>query len=288
MRVTTAPARPGVRALAFAACVAAMGFASGGLGGCSRGGAACPPGTKGTQCRWERERRASQNHSQTSLEADFAAEQEPLGQGGVWGNVERVLMRGQEALAQGYVGEEIMNALVGVCDVAPQVQDTDHGLAWSCPLAEPITMYGGSFDLEVGEHGIVSLTALNLTASSAERFLVVATNRWKQPRWCLEKISKPDPSLNRAASGPSSPPPSTDAAPDAGDRAGSTVPPESSVAPLPATTDDAASRASSRVSRSWRCALPDRLALVAAQFPQAGGEDGGDLWQVSLAIVGTR
>lgn len=288
MRITIAPTRPHLRSLAFAAYVAATGFASGGLGGCSRGGAACPPGTKGTQCRWERQRRASKDESQTSLEADFATEQEPLGQGGVWGSVERVLMQGQEALAQGYVGEEIMNALVGMCDVTPQVQDTDHGLAWTCPLAEPIAMYGGSFELEVGEHGIVSLTALNLTASSAERFLVVATNRWKQPRWCIEKISEPEPPLDRTASRPASPPAATGAAPDAVDGTGAAAPPNSSVAPLPATTDNPASRASSRVSRSWRCALPDRLALVAAQFPQAGGEDGGDLWQVSLAIVGTR
>lgn len=275
--------------MALGGWLCAFGLAWGGPSGCARGGSACPPGTKGAKCRWEHQRRATIGDTRAGAEADFAGGKEPLGRGGVWGSVEQVLLRGQDALTQGYVGEEIMNALVDMCEISPLVQRRPTGLAWTCPLAESITMYGGSFALEVGEQGVVSLTALNLTKSSAERFLFVSTNRWKQPRWCIEAISRPEPALDDRGRDPSPSRDPADADAAAGDGSAPRTIPENPEASAPASReDDTPLDRPARGSRSWRCALPDRLALVAAQFPQAGGEDSEDLWQVSLAVVGAR
>lgn len=277
------------RPLLLTVWLCAAGLAGGGASGCAGHRSACPQGTKGAKCRWEAERKASTAAARTDVAADFAGNKDPLGTGGIWGNVEQVLLRGQDVLTQGIVGEEIKNSLADMCEAPPLVKQTDTGRAWTCALAEPIKMYSGSFVLEIGEHGIVSLTALNLTTSSAERFLFVADNRWQQPRWCIEEISRPEVTRDdhgaeppRGSSPEDAPAPTPSAAATAPNPANSGTADPASAAP------ESPSNHGSRAPRSWRCALPDRLALVAAQFPQPKGEDGEELWQVSLAVVGTR
>lgn len=268
-------------ALTFAVLVGAAAATS----GCAHSGEACVNGTKGAKCRWERGRKAAAGESSDDVEADFAGQQDPLGTGGIWGEVEQVLLLGQEALSQGFAGEMLAAALAERCETTPLMKETDAGRAWTCPLAAPIAMYNGAFVLEVGEHGIVSLTARNLEAADANRFIFVAKNRWKYPRWCTEEISKPDHGRDIRDAGPSE----TPAAPAPGEPDGES--------PDAADSRNSAARAGdasppptepTRGASSWRCALPDRLALVAAQFPQPRAVDGKELWQVSLAVVGTR
>lgn len=218
---------------ARAVAIAGLGLV---VAGCAHASDGCPRGEAGTECRFERAREAGAVDPNDAGGRTDAAVGEPLGSKGVWGAIERTLLRGQAALTSGLGGTQLMNALADVCAAAPAMQPDDPGEAWTCELEPPIVLFREVLRLEVGAHGLVSLTGTKMSESRANTFFNTSKLRWAQ-RWCEGPVKVFDDD------------------PDA---------------------------------RYWRCALPETLKLVVGQFHQELDDPNADLWQVSLAIMGSR
>lgn len=151
--------------------------------GCATDGLGCPRGERGTACRFERAREAEGSRKSQEEGRNDPATGQPLGASGIWGRVERVLLDGQAALAAGRHDDDLMDAMRERCDRDPDARVLERGRAWSCSLDEPIVLFEQRLRLEVGSHGLVSLTAVGVDETRAETFFQTSRLRWAT-RWC--------------------------------------------------------------------------------------------------------
>lgn len=171
----------GPMAMAISVLAAAL------LSGCATDGLGCPRGERGAACRFKRANDEAKARRTREEGQNDPATGQPLGTGGIWGKVERVLLDGQAALSAGRHDQDLMDEVRSRCAAEPRTRELPRGRAWTCDLAEPITLFEQRLRLEVGSQGLVSLTASGMDETKANTFFQTSNVRWAR-RWCAGPI----------------------------------------------------------------------------------------------------